>query len=222
MKDPRNRQSTISSLHLAVRWVLGLAFILGLVAIFSDLVEDVWFREGFAWDAPIILAVHNLSRPWLDTAMRVLTNAGEAGAISMALLAAVWFYRKGRKLDAVSMLVSLGGATALNTLLKLLLRRPRPNLFPPLTLENSFSFPSGHVTASVAVFGFLAVLLWRSRRYGWAVCSAAWIPMVAFSRIYLGVHYPSDTLGALIFTSLWLMVVFAVHDRHTRSRKAIS
>jgi membrane-associated phospholipid phosphatase len=217
MKDPRNRQSTTSSLRLAIQWALGLLFILGLVAVFSDLVEDVWFREGFAWDAPIILAIHNFSRPWLDTAMRVLTNAGEAGAIAVALLAAAWFYRKQQKLDAASILISLGGAAAMNTLLKLLLKRPRPNLFPPLTVESSFSFPSGHVTASVAVFGFLAVLLWRERRFGWAIFSALWIPLVIFSRIYLGVHYPSDTLGALTFTTLWLMVVFAVRDRHTRS-----
>ncbi len=203
--------------RLAVRWVLGLAFILALVAVFSDLVEDVWFREGFAWDAPIILAVHGLSRPWLDTAMRVLTNLGEAGAIGVALLAAVWFYWKGRKLDAAALLISLAGATALNTLLKLLLRRPRPNLFLPLVVESSFSFPSGHVTASTAVFGFLAVLLWRERRFGWALFSAACIPLVIFSRIYLGVHYPSDTLGALIFTTLWLIVVFAVRDRYERS-----
>ncbi len=218
MKDPRNRQSTISSLRLAIQWTLGLLFILGLAAVFSDLVEDVWFREGFTWDAPIILAVHGLSRPGLDTAMRMLTNAGEAGAIAVALLAAVWLYRKQRKLDAVSILSSLAGATALNTLLKLLLKRPRPNLFPPLAVESSFSFPSGHVTASVAVFGFLAVLLWRERRFGWAIFSALWIPLVIFSRIYLGVHYPSDTLGALTFTTLWLMVVFTVRDRHETSR----
>jgi membrane-associated phospholipid phosphatase len=202
--------------HLVIRWALGLIFILGLVAIFTDLTEDIWFREGFTWDAPVILAIHQFSRPWLDTVMRILTQAGEIGAISVALLAAVLFAWKRNYLNTASILISLSGSAALNTLLKFLLKRPRPDLFPPLVVESGFSYPSGHVTASVAVYGFLAVLLWRSHHRGWAIFSAAWVPVVAISRIYLGVHYPSDTLGALVFASLWLVVVYAVHDQYAR------
>lgn len=210
------------SKYLITRWVVGLIMILGLVAVFTDLAEDVWFREGFAWDAPIILAIHQLSRPWLDTLMRILTQAGEAGAISVGLLAAAWFAWKRKHLDAASIIISLSGSAALNTLLKFLLKRPRPGLFPPLVVESGFSFPSGHVTASVAVYGFLAVLLWRNHHRGWAVLSAAWVPVVAVTRIYLGVHYPSDTLGALIFSSLWLVVVFMIRDRYARRKKQVS
>jgi len=89
-------------------------------------------------------------------------------------------------------------------------------LFAPLVVERGFSFPSGHVTASVAVYGFLAVLLWRNNRRAWAIFSAAWVFVVAASRVYLGVHYPSDVLGAMSLTSLWLMIVLAVHDWHLR------
>jgi undecaprenyl-diphosphatase len=203
--------------HLIIRWALGLIFILVLVAIFTDLTEDIWYREGFTWDAPLILAIHQFSRPWLDTVMRILTQAGEIGAISIALLAAGLFAWKRNYLDTASILISLSGSAALNTLLKFLLKRPRPDLFRPLVVESGFSYPSGHVTASVAVYGFLAVLLWRSHHPGWAIFSAAWVPVVAISRIYLGVHYPSDTLGALIIASLWLVVVFAVHDWYVHS-----
>jgi membrane-associated phospholipid phosphatase len=203
---------TKSTKHLVIRWVLGLIVVLGLVAIFTDLTEDVWFSEGFTWDAPLILAIHQFSRPWLDTVMRILTQAGEIGAISVGLLAAILFAWKRNYLDTASILISLSGSAALNTLLKFLLKRPRPDLFPPLVVESGFSYPSGHVTASVAVYGFLAVLLWRSHHRGWAIFLGAWVPVVAISRIYLGVHYPSDTLAALIIASLWLVVVFAVHD----------
>jgi undecaprenyl-diphosphatase len=68
----------------------------------------------------------------------------------------------------------------------------------------------------VAVYGFLAVLLWRQNHWGWAILSGAWVLVVALSRIYLGVHYPSDALGAMIFASLWLMVIFAVRDWYLR------
>ena len=200
-------------------WVLGLLFTLGLVVIFTDLAEDVWFKEGFSWDAPIILSIHQISRPWLDTAMRILTQAGETGAITVALLASLFFFRKHNTLDAVAIIISLMGASAMNTLWKTLLHRPRPNLFLPLVIEKGFSFPSGHVTASVAVYGFLAILLWRNRHYAWAIFSASWIFIVAFSRIYLGVHYPSDTLGAMVFTSLWLTVILFIRDRYSRTSK---
>jgi len=221
-KDTQNKPMiNRPSKKIILYWVLGLFFILGLVVIFTDLAEDVWFREGFSWDASIILSIHQISRPWLDTAMRILTQAGEAGAITVAILAALFFLRKHNSLDAAAMVISLMGASAMNTLWKILLHRPRPNLFPPLVIEKGFSFPSGHVTASVAVYGFLAVLLWRNRHYVWAIFSASWIFIVAISRIYLGVHYPSDTIGALVFTSLWLFVILLVRDKYSRTSNTL-
>jgi membrane-associated phospholipid phosphatase len=204
------------SRRLVFRWLLRFAFMSGLVAIFIDLAEDVWFREGFTWDTPIILAIHHFSSPVLDTVMRAVTQTGESGAIVIAAVLAIWFAWKRNYLDAVAIFVSLSGGAALNTLLKILLSCPRPSLFPLLVVESGFSFPSGHVAASVAVYGFLAVLLWRQKHCGWAVLSGAWVLVVAVSRIYLGVHYPSDALGAIIFASLWLVVVFAVRDRYLR------
>jgi membrane-associated phospholipid phosphatase len=201
------------------RWLLGLVAVLGLLATFTELVEDVWFREGFSWDQPVILAIHRLSTPTLDAIMWGATQFGQAGAIAATILAAAWSFRKHKLVDAYAILISSGGAAALNTLLKVLLTRPRPALFPPLVVESSYSFPSGHVTAAVAVFGFLAVLLWRNGRYGWAIAAGAVVPLVALSRIYLGVHYPSDTLGSLTFASLWLIVVFCIRDRYLRKMK---
>jgi membrane-associated phospholipid phosphatase len=212
---PKLRKPELSK-WLVIRWFLGFALILGLVAVFTELAEDVWFREGFAWDAPIILAIHQFSRPWLDTVMRAVTQAGESVAIAVAILMAAWFGWKHKVLDAISIIISISGSAALNALLKILLKRPRPVLFPPLVVASGFSFPSGHVTTSVAVYGFLAVLLWRNNHRGWAILSGTLVLAVAFSRIYLGVHYPSDTLGAMIFASLWLMVIFAIHDRYVR------
>ncbi len=216
MQRLRTLYQQVPPLSLALRWLGGLAVVLALGAIFTELAEDVWFREGFAWDAPLILALHQLSRPWLDTIMRIVTQTGEGGAIALAIALAAWFLRRRRTLNAVTVVISLAGAAALNTVLKLLLARPRPALFPPLVTESGFSFPSGHVTAAVAVYGLLAVLLWRGRHRLWAVASAAWVFVVAVSRIYLGVHYPSDTLGSLTFATLWLMVILAIRDRYAR------
>jgi undecaprenyl-diphosphatase len=92
-------------------------------------------------------------------------------------------------------------------LLKLLFARPRPNVFPPLTLETSFSFPSGHTMAAVAFYGLIAILLWRDHHYGWALLPGLWVPLVALSRIYLGVHYPSDVLASLAVGTIWLALI---------------
>ena len=90
---------------MVLRWLIGLGILLALVAVFTELAEDVWFREGFAWDAPLILALHQFSRPWLDTVMRVVTQAGQAGAIGLALVLAGWFLWRRRALDAATCLL---------------------------------------------------------------------------------------------------------------------
>lgn len=189
------------------QYMLGLVVVFSSIFIFAKLAEDVWFKEGFSWDAPIILGIHRLSNPTLNLIMKLVTQTGNAGAIVIVLIMAGWFIWKHRQTDAFSILGAFGGAVGINALLKLIFARPRPHFFPPLVVETDFSFPSGHVTAAVAVYGFIAFLLWQNRHRVWAVLSALWVLAVAFSRIYLGVHYPSDTLAAMAFTSLWLIGV---------------
>jgi undecaprenyl-diphosphatase len=205
------------SYRVIFRWLLGFVLISGLVALFTELAEDVWFKEGFAWDAPIILAIHHFSSPVMDIVMKAVTLTGGSGAILLAAFVAFWFARQHKTLDAAAIAIGLSGGGALNSILKVLLSRPRPGLFPPLVHASGFSFPSGHVAASVAVYGFLAVQLWRHGHRGLAILSVAWVLMVAVSRIYLGVHYPSDALGAIAFSMLWLMLIFVVRDAHLRS-----
>jgi len=195
------------------QYLLGLIVVTFSIFIFAKLAEDVWFREGFSWDAPIILGIHSLSNPILDTLMKLVTQTGNAGAIAIVLIMAGWFFWKHRQVDAFSILGAFGGGVGINALLKLIFARPRPHLFPPLVVETDFSFPSGHVTAAVAVYGFIAFLLWQNRHRVWAVLSAMWVLAVAFSRIYLGVHYPSDTLAAMAFTSLWLIAVLYIRSK---------
>ena len=100
------------------------------------------------------------------------------------------------------------GNVILNSLLKLLFARPRPNLFPPVVTETSFSFPSGHAMTAVAVYGLLSLLLWQRGRHSWALLAGLWVPLVALSRVYLGVHYPSDVLASLALGTVWLVIVW--------------
>ncbi|MGB9592762.1 MAG: phosphatase PAP2 family protein [Anaerolineae bacterium] len=194
------------------RRVVGLSVAVIAAALFFELAGDVWLKEGFAWDVPIMVSVHRLSHPWLDRLMLCITQTGAAG-IGVVLLAAFSFlWRRRHKLAALTMVLSVVGAAAMNAGLKLLFARPRPIVFPPITSETSYSFPSGHTLTSAAFYGLLAVFLWRWGRRGWALFSALWVLLVGFSRIYLGVHYPSDVLASLALGSLWLFAMASAYD----------
>lgn len=189
-------------------WLLGLVFIGGTTGIFLELAGDVWAKEAFPWDAPLMLAIHQFSWPWLDTLMIIITKIGYPGALVIAPAGAIWlWWRQRQRVAAVALVVSIVGSALLSSSLKVLFARPRPAVFPPLTPETTYSFPSGHALAAVALFGFAAYLLWQQRQQTWALASVLFALLVAFSRIYLGVHYPSDVLGSLSLGLLWLAVI---------------
>jgi undecaprenyl-diphosphatase len=200
---------------LIYRWILSLIVVLGAAFVFLELAEDVWLKEGFSWDVPLMRDVHRLSAPWLDTLMQGVTLTASALVVTAVAGIAIWLWRGRRnKLDALTMIATLAGSVIINTLLKLVFARPRPDVFQPLTVEHSYSFPSGHTSTAIAFYGLLAVLLWRANHRGAALLPGLWVLAVAFSRVYLGVHYPSDVLGSLALGLIWLSAVMYVHDRY--------
>jgi len=189
-------------------WLVALALLLTAVSLFLELAEDVWLNEGFTWDVTFMLALHSLSSPWLDSFFWLVTQTSGPFIVLPVMGTAVWFWRRGERSTAWLVLASFGGSFLLNSLLKLLFARPRPDVFPPLVVEHSYSFPSGHTMSATAVYGLWALLLWQRRRYGWAVAAGLWVPLVALSRVYLGAHYPSDVLASLALGTIWLVIVW--------------
>jgi membrane-associated phospholipid phosphatase len=198
--------------RLAIRWTLGFLLVAVPAAIFVDLAGDVWLKEGFPWDAPIMLAIHSLTAPWLTTLMLVITQLGNIGAAVVTLAAFLALWRLHRLLDGITVAASVAGATLMDAGLKVLFARPRPDVFPPLVSTNSYSFPSGHTLVAVALYGLLAIFLWRWQHRGWAVASGLLVLLIGFSRVYLGAHYPSDVLASWTLGTVWLVAVMLVHD----------
>ena len=190
-------------------WSLFVLATLGLLAIFAELAEDIASKQNFAWDAPLMQAIHQLVNPGLTAVMDAVTEFGESIAIVIVVGLVLWFWWRKQLIDAVTLFACFAGGMALSNLFKLVLARPRPTLFPPLIVESGYSFPSGHSIAAVALYGLLAILLWRRQQHGWAIFFALWIPLIDLSRIYLSVHYPSDVLGGFALGSLWVLIVFA-------------
>jgi membrane-associated phospholipid phosphatase len=196
-----------------------LGIILGLLAVFVELSADIWFKEGLPWDTSIIMAIHSIHQPWLDMVMLAVTSTGGSLLFFSVAAIATWLFLKQRVFDMLTILISYGGAGVISDLLKLVFARPRPDLFPPVVTASGYSFPSGHTASAIAVYGLLAIFLWRQERYVLAAFSGFWVTAVGFSRIYLGVHYPSDVLGALAVGALWVFAVFALRAWYVRWRK---
>ena len=191
------------------RIVVAFIVIVFPVIIFAELAEEVTERETLAYDEAILLAVNRFESPFLDSIAVAITQLG--GLIGMVVLVvicavALWLHR--RRARAVFIVLSVTGAGLLNLLLKSIYQRDRPELWERLVTENTFSFPSGHAMASSALAFSLMVAFWHTR-YRWIVVISASIYMlaVAFTRLYLGVHYPTDILAGWIVSGMWVSAV---------------
>lgn len=194
---------------LAAHWGALVALFVGLLAplfVFGLLAEDVWAREGIGWDTLLLNAVHAHATARLDTLMLLITRIG-APLPMMAFVALILLalLLRGRRTDVLFVAVAVGGAAALNLFAKLLFQRARPALWPSPTPETDYSFPSGHAMGSLAVVAALSVLPWHTR-WRWAVLGVGslFVLAVGLSRIYLGVHFPSDILAGWGASLAWV------------------
>ncbi len=128
--------------------------------------------------------------------------------ISFSLL--LWFKRLWAA--QILFLTCLGGLI-LNQGLKLVFAKPRPQLWTPLIVEHSYSFPSGHALGSAVLYGFLAVLLVREYpRYQLGIYSMTilLVGAIGLSRLFLGVHYPTDIIAGYAVGLLWLITCVGI------------
>lgn len=189
------------------RWFLIFAIVLGASMTFLELAEDVWFNEGFKWDVPLILSVHSFSYPALDLIFKAITMTAGAIIFAPILIFCFWFWRKQSYYQIGMLLFSVIGMGIITTILKLLFQRPRPDVFVPLVTESSYSFPSGHTGAAVALFGLAGTFFWQDNQRIVALLCWLWVFLVMLSRIYLGAHYPSDVLASLMLGIIWIILL---------------
>jgi undecaprenyl-diphosphatase len=182
----------------------------------SILLADAWF-ENFMLSIRTPFGVHLFSVvTFFGNSLTIIGIAGLIGAYMV-------FSREEYKPYLIGLVVTLSGAAASAYALKEIVQRARPSGLIPAVTETSFSFPSGHAVASVALYGFIAFLLSRlyPRHKRVAAALAALVALtISFSRLYLGVHYPSDVIAGFILGGLWLWIGIWVTNRF-RSRREI-
>jgi undecaprenyl-diphosphatase len=158
----------------------------------------------------------------LTAVMTAFSTAGSSPVlVTLALGIAVWLGVARRRREALLVAGTTAGVLLLNTLLKNVIERSRPG-DAHLVLVNSWAYPSGHSMISTAVVGVLTTLAaWRVpgrvARVAVAAAGALLVVAVGVSRVYLGVHWPTDVLAGWLVGSLWLAVCLLVYDR-TRER----
>ncbi len=198
---------------------------LGLIApltVFAALGEEVATSTVIPFDRTILEWLHGHATTTLDAVMLFITNVGGAQAL-LALLAALllsllWL-RRWR--DAAFALLAFGGAEITNLLLKALFARARPHLWPALSVETSFGFPSGHATGSVALAAIVAILLWKTRwRVPALLIGVLFGGLVSVSRLYLGVHYPSDVIAGAAASLAWVTLLVLISRRELFAARA--
>jgi undecaprenyl-diphosphatase len=194
----------------------GLAFSAFVIWAFTELADVVMEGESRRFDRAVLLWIHTTFPSWLDGPMRILTALGYYWFVLLLLVVTVaFFYQRGWRLSAILLLVSTAGSAVLTTVLKSVFQRARPELFDSGYQASFYSFPSGHATVAVGLYGMLTVVLaYRLRgtvRWVVAVSGILVVLLIGFSRLYLGVHYPTDVVAGYLAALLWLVCVGAVY-----------
>ena len=202
--------------------LLLFAGVLGPLWLFAELADEVHGLEEIVFDDALLHWFNALAGPRLDSFFLVVTRIGyEYGVVPLAVLLPLVLLVRRHRREAVFAAVACGGSALLNMAAKHTFQRPRPALWESLAPESTFSFPSGHAMGSMTLAAVLVLLAWRTR-WRWPVLAAAvaFVGLVGISRLYLGVHYPSDVLAGWAAGLAWVAGSYLVLFRIRRPRRA--
>lgn len=204
-------------LPLAIGTTGSVALAAGAFWFFKKQAESVVAGRADHYDELVMDVVHKIDNPPMHEAMNAITQLGSHIAIgSAAGITVLAMLRQGRREDAWTVAVSVGGAMAINTLLKNIFQRQRPiERARRITLPNSHSFPSGHSLLSAATYPIVVHHFVQNRSVATQAVahtlSTLTILSVGFSRVYFGVHFPSDVLGGFAAGFGWLGLTSLAH-----------
>ena len=208
---------------LEAQTLVTLLVIIGALLLLAKLVDEVVEGQTRAFDEALLLAFRHPGNPsdpvgpaWLKIMFRDITCLGGYAVVTLITLAVIgYLLMDGKRGAAVWVLASVGGGAVLSSLLKLGIDRPRPDLVPPLVEVNTASFPSGHATLAAVTYLTLGALLSRVEARRSAKIYVLTVALVltfliGISRIYLGVHWPTDVLAGWCVGSAWAILCWRI------------
>ncbi len=198
----------------ALKTSLFCLVIIILLTTFLIIAEDVLEQQIFDIDIMLQNYVLSIRRDWLTIIFRLITNL--ANPITLAILSIViLFVEKKQRQNTLALFLNMGLISILNLVLKSFFVRERPDVTLSLISETGYSFPSGHTMLAIAYYGFLIYMIWRSdikksKKIPSSIFLGFLILLIAFSRIYLVVHYASDVIGAGCISIVYLMLFILI------------
>ncbi|MDR7240564.1 phosphatase PAP2 family protein [Neobacillus drentensis] len=194
--------------HLLIAFIISLVCVVGF-ALTSLFISD---HKIIDFDRNIIAAIQGLESPLLTKVMKFFTFIGSTPVVIVLIILLIIFLYKvlNHRLELILLISAIIGSAVLNQILKQIFHRIRPN-FHRLIDISGYSFPSGHAMNAFTVYVIISFLLWRHIPSKWGrsllICiSTVMILAIGISRIYLGVHYPSDIIGGYLASGFWLAV----------------
>jgi undecaprenyl-diphosphatase len=183
------------------------------LAVFATLTEEALAGgEMAAFDLAFARALHDAQSPEWHRVFSVVSWFGTRAALAIATVAAAMVLLvRQQMLLAFGWVTAQAGGGLLNRVLKEIFERTRPEFADPMLAASSWSFPSGHAMGTFILCGVGCYLFLRSNR-SWITAAvavtvaASWCVVMAFSRLYLGVHYASDVVAGLLAGVAWVAV----------------
>ena len=187
------------------KWII--AFLCLIIVLM--MLEDIFENEQLTLDMVVYrLVILNLRSEPVTAIMKVITNLSSVYVLIAITIGILLFVKN--KTVGLCVARNLIITTLLNQLLKYIIQRPRPDGYR-LIAESGYSFPSGHSMVSMAFYGLIIYLIWKmvkNKKIKYISCGilGLLIPMIGFSRIYLGVHYASDVIGGFAISIIYLLL----------------
>lgn len=205
---------------LVSRWRSLLLLLIGIylpLQIFGLLALEVWKHEGgFPWDMSVLVAIHSTAQAQLDAIALTLTKFGSFRIVFpvVSVLGLVLLIQK-RWRSLTYLLTSVLGSAIINHTAKEFMHRVRPHLWDSQVPELDFSFPSGHSMTSMTFVATLVILTWGSV-WCWVILivGSLFVLAIGWTRLYLGVHFPSDILAGWMVSIAWAIGVSLIIRPH--------
>lgn len=198
---------------------LGAAAVLTLGVVFGQLLENVFEGDGIAVaDSPVLRFLAEQRQPWSIGTARVITDLGSplGSAVTAVVVGVALAVLRRSWLPLLILVLAAGGIGLINMTVKLLVSRSRPPAELAVLGEHGFSFPSGHTVGTTVVWLLSAWLISRALLNGLAVRFAVWtiaalmVVAVGVTRVFLGVHFPSDVLAGWALGAAWAVAIALV------------
>ncbi len=189
------------------RWLVArVAGLIMSLCVLGWLARSIQAKKEFGWDATVLNFLHHSANPWLDRIAVPISRSGDIGVtVVLAVLCVVVLKRERRMRDAFFVTLAIAGVVTGNLLMRTAVQRIRLAPWETSAPTFDYGFPSSQTADTLAIVLIFAILTW-STRWRWFVIApgAFYVFAIGLSRVYLGLHYPSDIVGGWALSFWWV------------------